>query len=59
MFDAVGHPVLRLVRTRIGPLADRSLGPGEWRSLTRAEVLALDGLDLSGRDAGGAGPPGA
>lgn len=45
MFDAVGHPVLRLVRTRIGPLADRSLAPGEWRPLTRSEVLALDGLD--------------
>ena len=48
MFDAVGHPVLRLVRTRIGPLADRSLAPGEWRPLTRAEVLALDGLDPAG-----------
>lgn len=48
MFDAVGHPVRRLVRTRIGPLVDRSLAPGEWRPLTRAEVLALDGLDTSG-----------
>ncbi len=47
MFDAVGHPVRRLVRTRIGSLADRSLAPGEWRPLTRAEVLALDGLDPS------------
>ena len=28
MCEAVGHPVLRLVRTRIGPLADPSLGPG-------------------------------
>jgi len=42
MCDAVGHPVLRLVRTRIGPLADRSLAPGEWRSLTVDEVRALE-----------------
>jgi 23S rRNA pseudouridine2605 synthase len=42
MLDAVGHPALRLVRTRIGPLADRSLRPGEWRPLTPAEVRALE-----------------
>jgi 23S rRNA pseudouridine2605 synthase len=41
MCEAVGHPVLRLVRTRIGPLAERSLAPGEWRTLTFAEVRAL------------------
>jgi 23S rRNA pseudouridine2605 synthase len=41
MCAAVGHPVIRLVRTRIGPLADRSLAPGEWRHLERAEVRAL------------------
>ncbi len=28
MGEAVGHPVLRLVRTRIGPLADRALRRG-------------------------------
>ena len=28
MCRAVGHPVHRLVRTRIGPLSDRSLAPG-------------------------------
>ncbi|MDQ4132225.1 MAG: rRNA pseudouridine synthase [Actinomycetota bacterium] len=42
MCAAVGHPVRRLVRTRIGPLADRSLAPGEWRPLTPAEVRALE-----------------
>jgi 23S rRNA pseudouridine2605 synthase len=42
MCDAVGHPVLRLVRTRIGPLADRSLAPGQWRPLTVDEVRALE-----------------
>ncbi len=41
MCDAVGHPVRRLVRTRIGSLADRSLAPGEWRALDAAEVRAL------------------
>jgi 23S rRNA pseudouridine2605 synthase len=38
---AVGHPVVRLVRVRIGPLADRGLAPGEWRELTAEEVRAL------------------
>jgi 23S rRNA pseudouridine2605 synthase len=42
MCDAVGHPVIRLVRTRIGPLADRSLAPGEWRLLAIDEVRALE-----------------
>jgi 23S rRNA pseudouridine2605 synthase len=41
MCDAVAHPVLRLVRLRIGPLSDRRLGPGEWRPLTVAEVRGL------------------
>jgi 23S rRNA pseudouridine2605 synthase len=41
MCEAVGHPVVRLVRTRIGPVADRSLRPGAWRPLTRAEVRSL------------------
>jgi 23S rRNA pseudouridine2605 synthase len=42
MCDAVGHPVRRLVRTRIGPLADRDLPPGEWRALSQDEVRALE-----------------
>ncbi len=42
MCDAVGHPVRRLVRTRIGPVADRSLKPGEWRELFTDEVRALE-----------------
>ncbi len=41
MCDAIGHPVTRLVRTRIGPLADRRLEPGTWRTLDPAEVRAL------------------
>ena len=42
MCDAIGHPVVRLVRTRIGPIADRSLKPGTWRPLTLDEVRALE-----------------
>lgn len=42
MLDAVGHPVLRLMRTRIGPLRDQRLGPGSWRPLTVEEVRELE-----------------
>jgi 23S rRNA pseudouridine2605 synthase len=41
MCEAVGHPVRRLVRTRIGPITDRSLAPGTWRRLTADEVRGL------------------
>ena len=41
MCEAVGHPVVRLVRTRIGPLSDTSLAPGKWRRLSPAEVRSL------------------
>jgi 23S rRNA pseudouridine2605 synthase len=46
MCDAIGHPVRRLVRTRIGPLADRRLKPGEWRVLEMEEVRALEAAAL-------------
>ncbi len=42
MCEAVGHPVVRLVRTRIGPLVDTRLAPGEWRPLLQDEVRALE-----------------
>jgi 23S rRNA pseudouridine2605 synthase len=42
MCEAVGHPVTRLVRTRIGPLRDASLAPGEWRALTVDELRSLE-----------------
>jgi 23S rRNA pseudouridine2605 synthase len=47
MCAEVGHPVVRLARTRIGPLRDPHLAPGEWRVLTSDEVRALyaAGLD--------------
>lgn len=42
MLDAVGHPVVRLIRVRIGPISDRRLAPGEWRELSTAEVRSLE-----------------
>jgi 23S rRNA pseudouridine2605 synthase len=51
MCEAVGHPVVRLVRTRIGPLTDPSLGPGQWRPLTLDEVRALVAAARPGHDA--------
>ncbi|MDP3985098.1 MAG: pseudouridine synthase, partial [Acidimicrobiia bacterium] len=41
MFDALGHPVKRLVRTAIGQLTDQRLKPGEWRRLLPEEVADL------------------
>jgi 23S rRNA pseudouridine2605 synthase len=38
MFQAIGHPVEKLRRTRIGFLEDEKLRPGEWRFLTEHEV---------------------
>jgi 23S rRNA pseudouridine2605 synthase len=49
MCEAIGHPVVRLVRTRIGPLTDRSLRPGAWRPLTLEEVRALERSVHAGR----------
>ncbi len=42
MCEAVGHPVKRLARTRIGPITDPRLPPGRWRRLSTAEVRALE-----------------
>ena len=46
MLDHVGHPVLRLSRTRVGPVAVGDLRSGQLRELTRDELGAL--LDASG-----------
>jgi 23S rRNA pseudouridine2605 synthase len=43
MFDAVGHPVVRLRRVRIGPIADDTLKPGQFRELTQQELARLRG----------------
>jgi len=56
MCEAVGHPVRRLVRTRIGPVGDTTLRPGRWRLLDPGEVRALYGAGTpqahGGRDTG-------
>lgn len=59
MCDAVGHPVTRLVRTRIGRLHDRSLAPGTWRVLTPGEVRGLyEAANSPGNSPGNDGTPG-
>lgn len=41
MFQAVGHPVSKLRRVAIGPIADPKLSAGDWRELTSKEVKML------------------
>jgi 23S rRNA pseudouridine2605 synthase len=51
MCEEVGYPVIRLVRTRIGPLRDTRLAPGQWRELTVDEVRALSSaVDIDALD---------
>jgi 23S rRNA pseudouridine2605 synthase len=44
MLEAVGHPVSRLKRTKIGPIGDRKLPVGTWRELSAEEVRKLKSL---------------
>jgi 23S rRNA pseudouridine2605 synthase len=41
MFEAVGYPVLCLVRIAVGPLTLEGVPSGLWRHLTRDEVTSL------------------
>lgn len=41
MFEAVGHPVTRLLRTQVGPIRLGTLQPGRSRVLGREELGAL------------------
>lgn len=41
MFDAVGYPVIDLVRTQFGPIGLGTLQPGESRALTNGEMGQL------------------
>jgi pseudouridine synthase len=41
MCEAIGHPVVRLRRVRIGPISDPRIRPGEFRDLSAREVAAL------------------
>jgi 23S rRNA pseudouridine2605 synthase len=41
MLESIGHPVIKLVRVRMGPLSLGDLGSGEFRFLTDPEANAL------------------
>ena len=41
MCDAIGHPVVRLRRVRIGSITDDHIRPGEFRELSDKEVASL------------------
>lgn len=41
MCAAVDHPVVRLVRTAVGPIRDRNLAAGSWRRLSPDEIARL------------------
>jgi len=55
--DAVGHPVDKLMRVRVGPIALGKLPVGTWRALAPAELKAL--YDAAGLSWAAVGPPGA
>ncbi len=57
MLEAIGHPVDRLARTRIGPIADPALKPGFWRELTPREVASLQRHASRTMQPAGEGPP--
>jgi 23S rRNA pseudouridine2605 synthase len=61
MCEAIGHPVVRLRRVRIGPIHDEHIRPGEFRDLDDREVAALKRVAAGGRgsrlDARGSGTP--
>jgi 23S rRNA pseudouridine2605 synthase len=46
--EALGHRVVRLVRTGFGPLRLQGLATGAWRALTPREVRALRAAVASG-----------
>ena len=54
MMEAVGHPVIKLTRVRMGPLALGDLAPGAYRFLTDREANRLRELvqDRVAREAG-------
>ena len=51
LFAAIGCPVRKLTRVRMGPLKLKGLRVGEWRELTSAEVRALHQAARKGRRA--------
>ncbi len=63
MLERIGYPVLKLERTRVGPLQIRGLPSGVWRDLTGGELsqiresVGLGDEDVSGEAASGARRP--
>jgi 23S rRNA pseudouridine2605 synthase len=49
LLAAVGLPVTRLVRLRVGPITLDGMSPGDMRALDRAEIQALTSTAVSGR----------
>ncbi len=41
MLESVGHPVISLTRTRVGPLSLGDLPEGQYREVAHDEVQAL------------------
>jgi 23S rRNA pseudouridine2605 synthase len=41
LLEHVGHPVISLVRTQVGPIRLGDTKPGKWRALSSTEVAAL------------------
>jgi len=55
MCEALGHPALKVKRTKVGPLSSRGVPLGQYRELTPNEVKAV--LESVGKKPGpGAGP---
>jgi pseudouridine synthase len=42
LFQAIGHPVRRLIRLQYGPVRLGELRPGAWRRLSAREIAALE-----------------
>jgi len=57
MCDAIGHPVVRLRRVRIGPITDDRIRPGEFRDLTPGEIASLRTPARAARQRPTAPPP--
>jgi 23S rRNA pseudouridine2605 synthase len=41
MFESIGHPVNRLIRTKIGDLNIDNLKPGKLKKLSQTEVAKI------------------
>jgi 23S rRNA pseudouridine2605 synthase len=55
MVEAIGFTVIKLVRTRIGPLTLEGLQVGKWRHLTQHEITALQRKPVRAASLAGSG----